>query len=74
MIYVIDLKCMSRLFTADMCGGGTLVFVDLWGFFLGRADPFICDEIHINEIEAADFAEELQITIHNIIGSNSYLS
>ena len=28
-------------------------------FFVGRANPFICDELNLNGIAAAGFAEEL---------------
>ena len=77
MIYVTDLKCMSRLFNTlvqQLCEGERLVSLDLWGCFYWRGNPFICDEFHLNEIPATGFAEELQITIENSMGSNSYFN
>ena len=40
--------------------------------FVGIRNPFICDELHINGTEAAEFAEYLQRTIDNNMGNIYY--
>ena len=41
--------------------------------FVGRTNPFICDELHINRTAAASFAEYLQRTIDNNMGKIYYI-
>ena len=41
---------------------------------MGRTNPFICDELHLNGIESACFAEELQRTIDNIMDNINYVN
>ena len=77
-MYVTDLTFMSRLFNTlvqKLCEGGVTCILRFVGlFFLWRAIPFICDELHLKEIPATGFAEELQRTIDNSIGSSSYFN
>ena len=42
--------------------------------FVARVDPFISDEDHLGGIAAAGFAEELQGTIDNSVGSIMYFN
>ena len=58
MMDISDIKCMLLLFTADMRGGDTCIS-RFEGMFFVRADPFICDELHLNEIEAAGFCRRI---------------
>ena len=47
----------------------------IYGYvFVGRADKFICDKLHLNGIATAGFAEEMQRTIDNSMCSFSYLN
>ena len=59
MIYVNDLNCMSRLLNEP-------------DVFVGRANPFICDELNLNGIPAAGFAEELYRMFDSSMGNISY--
>ena len=76
MMYVNNLKCMSCLFNAPFLQLFVIrelnsgICVDA---FVGRTNPFICDELHINGTEAASFAEYLQRTIDNNMGNIYYL-
>ena len=49
--------------SAGMGEGVTCILRSVGMFFLWRAIPFICDELHLSEIAATGFAEEMQCTI-----------
>ena len=73
MMYV----SMSRKFNAlvqPLCVGRQLYSYICGDAFVGRANPFICDELHLNGIAGRGYVEELQWKIDNSKGSISYLS
>ena len=58
-----------------------LGFVDLWGSFVGRADIYMKDRLHLSQRGAAVFADGLTAavdsgmgSITNIFGSQHYLN
>ena len=55
--------------------------LDLWGCFIGRADNFMRDGLHLSGKGAAVFVDELSAavdsgtgSINNIFGSKHYLN
>ena len=64
-----------------LCREEEVGFVDLWGGFLGRADMYMKDGLHLSGKGAAVFADGLRAavdsgmgSITNIFGSKHYLN
>ena len=75
MMYIHDVKCMSSLFkllVQQLCVGRGFDSYICGDAFVGTVDPFISAELRLSGTAAAGFAEKLQRTIANIIGSVSY--
>ena len=53
----------------QLCREEEVGFVDLWGFFVGRADMFMRDGLHLSGKGAAVFAYELLRTVNCGMGS-----
>ena len=66
---------IQRINSAGMRAGESCIPRLVRMFFVGRADPFNCGELHLNKIWATCFfAEKLQRTIDNSMGSISYFN
>ena len=62
-----------------LCREEEVGFVDLWGSFVGRADIYMKDGLHLSGKGAAVFADGLAVdsgmgSITNIFGSQHYLN
>ena len=67
------MRSEPRLFNAlvqQLCVKERVGFVYVWG----RVSPFICEELKLNGMAAASFAEELQRTFDHSMGNSSYLN
>ena len=53
----------------QLCREEEVGFVDLWKCFVGRADMYMRDGLHLSGKGAAVFADELSATVDSSIGS-----
>ena len=70
-----------NMLVEKLCKEEEVGFVDLWGSFVGRADMYMKDGLHLSGKEAAVFAEGLATavdsgmgSITNMCGSQHYLN
>ena len=70
-----------NMLVQKLCGEEEVGFVDLWGSFVGRADMYMGDGLHLSGKGAAVFADGLTAAvdsgvgnIRNIFGSNHCLN
>ena len=70
-----------NMLVQKLCREEEVGFVDLWGSFVGRADMYMKDGLHLSGKGAAVFADELSAavdsdmgTMTNIFGSKHYLN
>ena len=47
--------------------------LDLWGRFVGRADMYTTDGLHLSGNGAAVFADELSAAVENAMGSITHI-
>ena len=52
-----------------LCREEEVGLVDLWGSFVGRADMYMKDGLHLRGKGAAVFADELSATVDSGMGS-----
>ena len=53
----------------QLCREEEVGFVDLWGCFVGRADVYMRDGLHLSGKGAAVFAHELSAAVESSMGS-----
>ena len=70
-----------NMLVKKLCREEEVGFVDLWGSFVGRADMYMKDGLHLSGKGAAVFADALTVavdsamgSITNIFGSKHYLN
>ena len=70
-----------NMLVEKLCREEEVGFVDLWGSFVGRADMYMKDGLHLSGKGAAVFADGLSAavdsgmgSISNIVGSKHYLN
>ena len=70
-----------KILVEKLCREEEVGFLDLWGRFVGRADMYMKDGLHLSGKGAAVFADGLSATvdsgmgsISNIFGSKHYLN
>ena len=54
----------------QMCEEEGVGFVDLWGYFVGKEDMFMRDDLHLSGKGAAVFSEHLLRSMNNVTGCN----
>ena len=52
-----------------LCREEEVGFVDLWGSFVGRADMYMKDGLHLNGKGAAVFADKLSAAVDSDLGT-----
>ena len=58
----------------QLCREEEVGFVDFWGCFVGKADMYMRDGLHLSEKGAAVFADELSVAVDSGMGSKHCLN
>ena len=55
-----------NILVQQLCKEEEVGFVDMWGCFVGRADMFMRDGLHVSGKGAAVFADELSAEVDSV--------
>ena len=62
-----------NMLVQKLCREEEVGFVDLWGSFVGRADMYMKDGLHLSGKGAAVFADKLSATVDSDLGTRTHI-